>query len=66
MDAINRFGGHWTEKKLAVISKYLSAYTLALKNQPFKKAYIDAFAGCGSSQPQPHGERGERWPMSSW
>jgi len=41
------FGGDWTERKLEVIEKYLSAYTTALKNQPFRKSYIDAFAGTG-------------------
>ncbi len=43
----NQFGGTWTEKKLDIIKKYLAAYTTALKNQPFKKIYIDAFAGNG-------------------
>lgn len=42
-----RFGGDWTEAKLNCISDYLSAYTNALKNQPFEKLYIDAFAGTG-------------------
>lgn len=41
------FGGDWTSKKLAVIKQYLDAYLDALKNQPFKTAYIDAFAGTG-------------------
>ena len=41
------FGGGWTEKKLGVLEKYLAAYTTALKNQPFKKVYMDAFAGTG-------------------
>lgn len=43
----HRFGGDWTQTKLDVIEKYLSAYTTALKKQPFSKAYIDAFAGTG-------------------
>lgn len=43
----HRFGGEWTTKKLEVLSKYLAAYTKALRNQPFKTAYIDAFAGTG-------------------
>lgn len=42
------FGGPWTELKLDVVRKYLSFYTGALKNQPFKKWYIDGFAGSGS------------------
>jgi three-Cys-motif partner protein len=43
----HRFGGPWTAKKLKVLKKYLSAYTQALKKQPFQKYYIDAFAGTG-------------------
>ena len=41
------FGGRWTEEKLAILKKYLDAYTTALKNQPFRLIYIDAFAGTG-------------------
>jgi len=46
------FGGDWTSTKLAVLAKYLTAYTTALKDKPspdrrFRKAYIDAFAGTG-------------------
>ena len=41
------FGGPWTEEKLAILKKYLDAYTTALKNQPFRLIYIDAFAGTG-------------------
>lgn len=44
------FGGSWTEKKLQILSKYLSGYNTALKNQPFKRVYIDAFAGTGYRQ----------------
>jgi three-Cys-motif partner protein len=43
----HHFGGDWTEHKLAVLERYLAAYTKALKNSPFKTAYIDAFAGTG-------------------
>lgn len=43
----HRFGGDWTAAKLEIIASYLSAYTTALKGQPFKKAYVDAFAGTG-------------------
>ena len=32
------------------LSSYLRAYTNALKNQKFKKIYIDAFAGTGYRQ----------------
>lgn len=46
------FGGDWTSTKLDVLAKYLTAYTTALKDKPsaerpFRKAYIDAFAGTG-------------------
>ena len=49
----HRFGGDWTQAKLDVLKQYLAAYTKALKDkpsaaQPFRKAYIDAFAGTGS------------------
>jgi len=46
--ADHKFGGQWTRQKLECIGKYLSAYTTALKNQPFELLYIDAFAGTGS------------------
>jgi three-Cys-motif partner protein len=42
-----KFGGPWTLIKLEVLEKYLNFYTTALKNQPFKLCYIDAFAGSG-------------------
>ena len=41
------FGGNWTTEKLSRVKEYLAAYTNALKNQPFKLVYIDAFAGTG-------------------
>lgn len=44
---MQEFGGTWTEIKLNILKGYLSAYTGALKNQTFKKIYIDAFAGTG-------------------
>ena len=43
----HRFGGAWTEIKLKVLLDYLHFYAKALKNQPFKLVYIDAFAGTG-------------------
>jgi three-Cys-motif partner protein len=48
----HRFGGEWTDAKLGVIANYLSSYTTALKDKPtkehpFRKGYIDAFAGTG-------------------
>lgn len=51
--AEHNFGGDWTAQKLKAVGKYLHAYTKALKDKPtatspFRKAYIDAFAGSGS------------------
>ncbi len=46
-DREHAFGGGWTKAKLDVLAQYLRAYTKALKNQPFRKGYIDAFAGTG-------------------
>lgn len=48
----HHFGGDWTDEKLAVIAHYLASYTTALKDKPskdhpFRKGYIDAFAGTG-------------------
>jgi three-Cys-motif partner protein len=48
----HRFGGDWTTRKLEVIAGYLHSYTTALKDKPsperpFRKAFIDAFAGTG-------------------
>jgi len=50
--AHHRFGGAWTERKLEVLAGYLRSYTIALKDKPtaanpFRKAFIDAFAGTG-------------------
>jgi three-Cys-motif partner protein len=47
VDPSHKFGGAWTEQKLRVLAGYLRAYATALKNQPFKRWYIDAFAGTG-------------------
>lgn len=45
-----KFGGNWTVEKLDILSDYLDFYLTALKNQKFKKIYIDAFAGTGTIQ----------------
>lgn len=45
---MQRFGGRWTEAKLSVLKDYLEQYTKALKNQPFRLHYVDAFAGSGA------------------
>ena len=41
------YGGPWTVEKLSILERYLNAYTTALKDQPFKLVYLDAFAGTG-------------------
>ena len=46
-DREHQFGGEWTTRKLEVLAKYLQSYTTALKNTPFHRLYIDAFAGTG-------------------
>jgi len=43
----HQFGGNWTTQKLDLVAEYLVNYMTALKNTPFKKGYIDAFAGTG-------------------
>lgn len=43
----HRFGGNWTDQKLECVRKYLHAYTTIMRKQPFRFAYIDAFAGTG-------------------
>lgn len=44
---VHLFGGPWTQRKLDVVREYLKLYANALKNQPFQRIYIDAFAGTG-------------------
>ena len=51
MTTEHSFGGQWTRDKLEILGRYLDAYTTALKNQPFRLIYIDAFAGPGSWRP---------------
>ena len=46
-DSGRSFGGRWSDIKLDALRGYLKAYTTALKNQPFRIGYIDAFAGAG-------------------
>ena len=55
---LQRFGGAWTEDKLAVLRDYLSFYTTALKGR-FDLIYIDTFAGTGRCQVKA-GANGER------
>src|SRR5713226_8660317 len=53
MEQHQLFGGAWTETKLEIVRRYLSIYATALKNQPFKRLYIDAFAGPGKRSTKP-------------
>ena len=46
-DPRTSFGGQWTTEKLAILERYLNAYTTALKKRSFKLVYLDAFAGTG-------------------
>ena len=47
----HRFGGNWTQDKLAALSKYLTAYMNIFKTNErarwFTTNYVDAFAGTG-------------------
>jgi three-Cys-motif partner protein len=45
--AKQKFGSTHTDLKLQKLSAYLGAFNTALKNQPFERVYIDAFAGTG-------------------
>lgn len=47
MSELQQFGGDWTIEKLDILTGYLDAYLIALKNMKFKKVYVDAFAGTG-------------------
>lgn len=47
MKKAQAFGGNWTEDKLNRLTAYLRAYMQAMKNQPFRKIYVDAFASTG-------------------
>jgi three-Cys-motif partner protein len=54
----HQFGGNWTTAKLDLVAEYLASYTTALKNAPFRKGYIDAFAGTGYRDAKPDNEAG--------
>ena len=45
--ALQRFGGDWTQEKLALLRKYLAAYATIMRKRQYRFAYIDAFAGTG-------------------
>lgn len=50
MSAMESKGGEWTERKLKALSGYISAFNNALKNRPYTRIYVDAFAGSGARQ----------------
>jgi three-Cys-motif partner protein len=43
------FGGDWTQTKLAAVEAYLTGYLTVMKNQGFRKIYVDGFAGSGAA-----------------
>ena len=51
-----QFGGDWTADKLERVRKYLVAYATIMRNQKFRFAYIDAFAGTGYNTRKPKGD----------
>ncbi len=53
-----QFGGGWTAEKLERVRKYLVAYATIMRNQKFRFAYIDAFAGTGYNTPRVKKEEG--------
>lgn len=53
-----QFGGDWTEEKLRRVGEYFERYNVALKNQPFTREYIDAFAGTGYREARDEGGGG--------
>lgn len=49
------FGGPWTQIKLDLLGRYLTSFNQALqhspvRSRPFKRIYIDAFAGTGACE----------------
>ncbi|RPI72991.1 MAG: three-Cys-motif partner protein TcmP [Ignavibacteriales bacterium] len=48
-EAIEEWGGKWTEKKLDAFSKYVRSYLIIMKKYPYwETIYFDGFAGSGS------------------
>jgi three-Cys-motif partner protein len=46
--AVQVFGGPWSLIKTAMVEKYIRFFNTALRNLPFERVYIDAFAGSGA------------------
>ncbi len=53
----HRFGGAWTERKLAALADYLVQYQVIFKKHPIARnlrtIYVDAFAGTGDRDVRP-------------
>ncbi len=62
----HEFGGIWTRQKLEILKKYLSFYTIALKNQPFTLHYADAFAGTGTQTQKKKASQEDLLPRESF
>lgn len=45
---VQKFGGPWSLIKIDLVDQYLKFFNTALKNSPFDRVYIDAFAGSGA------------------
>jgi three-Cys-motif partner protein len=48
--SVQVFGGQWSLLKLDMLERYFRFFNTALKRQPFRRVYIDAFAGSGNFQ----------------
>jgi len=46
--AAQLFGGPWSLIKTDIVEQYLRFFSQALKNQGFRRIYVDAFAGSGA------------------
>ncbi len=53
-NAVHRFGGPWTNRKLTALRKYLEAYRVIFTRSRasfYRTWYVDAFAGTGQRKP---------------
>ena len=59
------WGGHWTDEKLKVFSKYVIAYLKIMKKNPYwKTIYFDGFAGSGTRNQPASNELFKKLPIS--
>ena len=54
--------GPWARLKLDALQRYLEAYMVVMKNQPFKLVFVDAFAGAGISRVRGPAAAAEDYP----